>query len=165
MAKINSQKGRPVVSADDVARYIIRFAHEHGSSITNLKLQKLLYYAQGWHLAIYNKPLFGDRIEAWVYGPVVPDVYSKYQKYSYKSIDEDVDYPSFDSDDTSYLKEFLDDFLATFLPIDAFELERMTHNESPWLEARGNLPRDARCNKAIKMNTMAECFKNLASNG
>lgn len=165
MAKKSAKRKIPVTSADDVARYIIWFAHEHGSSITNLKLQKLLYYAQGWHLAIYDKPLFSDRIEAWVYGPVVPDIYSKYQKYSYRNIDEDVDYPSFDSAETSYLKGFLDEFLAEFLSLDAFEMERMTHNEAPWLEARGNLPLFAKCNKAIKLETMAMYFKNLASNG
>ena len=60
------------VGAIDVANELIRVAHENGKSISNMKLQKLLYLAQGIHLALENgAPLFEDTIEAWKYGPVV----------------------------------------------------------------------------------------------
>ena len=55
-------------SANQVAQNIIGFSHEHGDPISNLKLQKLLYYAQAWYLALYDVPLFDDPIEAWVHG-------------------------------------------------------------------------------------------------
>ena len=165
MAEQSEKKTKAVTSAQEVASYIISFAHDHGSSVTNLKLQKLLYYAQGWHLAFYNGPLFNDRIEAWVYGPVVPSVYHKYQKYSYKEINEDVEYPQFDTPDNNYLKDFLDEFLGEFIVLDAFEMERMTHKEPPWLQARGDLPPDAISTDEISIDVMDEYFKQLALDG
>ncbi len=164
MAEQNAKK-EAVTSAQDVSSYIIKFSHDHGSSITNLKLQKLLYYAQGWHLAFYNRPLFHDRIEAWVYGPVVPSVYHRYQKYSYKEINEDVEYPQFESSDNDYLNDFLDEFLGEFIVLDAFEMERMTHKEPPWLEARGDLPPDAISADEISLDVMEKYFKQLALDG
>lgn len=160
------KNNQPVTTATEVAKYIIWFAHKRGSSITNLKLQKLLYYAQGWHLVFYDRPLFGDKIEAWIRGPVVPIIYHQYQGYRYRSIDEDVAPPQFDSTmETAYLKDFLNDFLQEFLSLDAFEMERMAHREQPWIEARGGLPPDARCTQAISCDTMKTYFKALAANG
>ena len=52
-----------------------------GDLMTNLRLQKLLYFAQGWHLARFGRPLFDASIEAWPYGPVVPEVYRAYKEY------------------------------------------------------------------------------------
>jgi len=71
-------------NADNVARWFLsrnRLRSLSGESdfISNLKLQKLLYYAQGIHLALYGKPLFNDPIEAWQYGPVVDSVYQTYK--------------------------------------------------------------------------------------
>ncbi|HUZ03805.1 MAG TPA: type II toxin-antitoxin system antitoxin SocA domain-containing protein, partial [Acidobacteriaceae bacterium] len=59
-------------SASDIAKYFIASFQKKNKAISNLKLQKLLYYAQAWHLALYGSPLFSDSIEAWVHGPVVP---------------------------------------------------------------------------------------------
>ena len=67
----------------DVALYFLFRAREleAGDTISNLKMQKLLYYAQGHFLATYKKPLFDDKIEAWKYGPVVKEVYDKFKIY------------------------------------------------------------------------------------
>ena len=59
---------------------------EHGDTISNLKLQKMLYYMQGFHLAFFDTPLFDDEIYAWQYGPVVPSVYNEYKRYNAKAI-------------------------------------------------------------------------------
>lgn len=61
------------MKALDVAKYFLFLARnrEAGDTISNLKIQKMLYYAQGYSLALFNKPLFDDRIEAWKHGPVV----------------------------------------------------------------------------------------------
>ena len=74
-------------SAQTVANHFVELLHDQGG-ISNLKLQKLLYYAQAWHLALYGEPLFRDRIEAWVHGPVVPPVFgafkhNKWQPYRF----------------------------------------------------------------------------------
>ena len=75
-----------MANVHDVAQFFIGLANEQanneqGDMMTNLRLQKLLYFAQGWHLARYGKPLFDDDIEAWQYGPVVPSVYNAYKQY------------------------------------------------------------------------------------
>src|ERR1044071_4359251 len=79
----------PAISALRAARYILRRMHDSGEPISNLKLQKLLYYAQGWHLALRNEPLFHERIEAWVHGPAVPPVYGHFKKWSWQPIEWD----------------------------------------------------------------------------
>jgi len=69
-------------TALDIAKYFITLANpETEDFITNLKLQKLLYYAQGFHLALFGKPLFRESLEAWQYGPVVPEIYRIYKQY------------------------------------------------------------------------------------
>lgn len=73
-------------TARQVADYVIAFLAEHGDPTTNLKLQKLLYYSQAWYLALYDLPLFDDRIEAWVHGPVVPPVYGAFKGKEWQPI-------------------------------------------------------------------------------
>ena len=65
----------------NVARYLIKLAGSGAERdpLTNLRLQKLLYHAQGWHLAVFGRPLFPDQLEAWPQGPVVPDVYRMFE--------------------------------------------------------------------------------------
>ena len=66
----------------DIAYKLIYTAQEDepngGERLTNLKLQKLLYYQQGYHLAVFGTPLFDEQVEAWMYGPVVPCVYDEF---------------------------------------------------------------------------------------
>ena len=73
-------------TAKNVAKYLIYLAsrefigdNREREGITNLKLQKVLYFAQVHYLTILNRPLFSDKIEAWEYGPVVPGVYRQYR--------------------------------------------------------------------------------------
>lgn len=70
--------------AQDVARFFIDLGvhqnnSDRGDLVTNLRLQKLLYFAQGWHLARFGIPLFDSPIEAWQFGPVVPEIYHQYK--------------------------------------------------------------------------------------
>ncbi len=147
----------PHLTAKQVAEYILSFANEAEEPITNLKLQKLVYYAQGYYLAIHNDLLFEDEIQAWVHGPVIPSVYRHYKKFEWRPIDEDVERPTI----TPVLAEHLELIIETFLPIDAYKLERMTHNEAPWINARGDLPPDAICQTAINPADMKEYFTAL----
>lgn len=117
---------------DPIADYIIWSAHRHGSFISNLKLQKLLYYAHAWHLALHEEALFAGRIEAWVHGPVVPSVYRRFKGYGFRNIDAAVERPDLGAATEGYL----DEFLRQYLPFDAYALELMSHQEEPWLDAR-----------------------------
>ncbi len=66
------------VTSDIIADYVIYFYHEHGDCITNLKLQKLVYYIQAWYLALNkNTPLFNEDFQAWVHGHRYPCIVSQ----------------------------------------------------------------------------------------
>ena len=73
-----------MAKVQDVARFFIDLAqkqasHDQGDLMTNLRLQKLLYFAQGWHIARTGKPLFDDEMRKWKLGPVVPSIYHAYK--------------------------------------------------------------------------------------
>ena len=80
-----------MADVQDVARFFIDLAKrqndlDRGDLMTNLRLQKLLYFAQGWHLARFGRPLFDASIEAWPYGPAVPEAYRAYKEYGREGI-------------------------------------------------------------------------------
>lgn len=76
----------PVYSANAVANCILRIGRGVGVSIDNVKLQKLMYFAQGWALVTLEHPLFDEEIQAWTYGPVVPELYMEARGYGNGSI-------------------------------------------------------------------------------
>ena len=77
------------MKAIDVANFFITVGlMNEGTEMTNARINKLLYFAQGWHLAKTGEPLFNDNIEAWDYGPVVHSVYSEFKRYGKNIITE-----------------------------------------------------------------------------
>jgi uncharacterized phage-associated protein len=142
-----------VVSCFDVANYFIWLANETGSFISNLKLQKLVYYAQAWHLALYDTPLFPEDFEAWIHGPVIPELYQKYKRFGWQPILEDAK-PELPQD----VQEFLDEVAQEYFACDAYELEQMTHVEAPWNLARGDIPSDTPSNAVIQKEWMKEYY-------
>jgi uncharacterized phage-associated protein len=144
-------------TAQEIARYIVRFFQEAGDPVSNLKLQKLLYYVQGWHIAVRNTPAFPDRLEAWVHGPVQPGVYGTYKHYRWNAIVEDV----VPAEIEAGTKEIIDAVLGAYGTDSGYELELRTHGERPWLEARGDLPADAESTSALSHETMRVYFCGL----
>lgn len=115
----------------DVSRYFLsRVDEESGDSISNLKLQKLLYYSQGFHLAAYECPLFPEAIEAWAHGPVVPRVYHACNRFESGpvSISGDLDVAVFEPRSI----ELLNEVYAVYGQFSASALRNMTHEEPPW---------------------------------
>ena len=126
-----------MLTCHDVAKYFLAQADEEvGDLISNLKLQKLAYYAQGFHLALYGEPLFQEAIEAWPHGPVVPELYHAYKKYKSGAIPSptDVDFSKYNEN----TKEFLNEIYSVFGQFSAWKLRNMTHEEPPWVEASKN---------------------------
>ena len=121
-----------MVSATDLSNYIVHEAYLRGKPLTQLKLQKILYYIQGKYLALYRKPLFPEDIEAWAYGPVVREVYVKYVSNGALPLkpDKKGNMPDLSQQE----KECIDAVLDEKLDFSASTLVGMTHNESPWLE-------------------------------
>jgi uncharacterized phage-associated protein len=148
-----------MVSAQDVADYIIWSSHESGSFISNLKLQKLLYYVQAWHLAVFRRPLFPEKFQAWVRGPAIPEIYQRYQGYQWRNIDEEVKPPDLDS----RIVDFMEEVLEEYGPLDARRLEQLACCENPWLTARGDIPIDEPSTATIDEEVMGDCYRQRLS--
>lgn len=148
------EKGSPPLDVNTVANYFIRRAHDAGEPISPLKLQKLVYYAQAWYLAIHGKPLMDEEFQAWVHGPVNPRLYSRFRGYGWQPIQEDVAVPKLRKE----VVEFLDEVWDVYGGFTAVALERMTHNERPWKAARAGLPPDAASNAEISQESMREYY-------
>ena len=120
-----------MLSCFDVAKYFLAQSDEEsGDLISNLKVQKLVYYAQGFHLALYGEPLFLEPIEAWVHGPVVPELYHSFKDYGSNSIPipTDIDFSAYDAQ----TRELLDEVYCVYGQFSAWKLRNMTHEEDPW---------------------------------
>lgn len=117
--------------AEDVASYFLSKTDPNREiNFTNMMLQKHLYYAQGYHLALYDELLFDNPIEAWDHGPVVYDVWLKYNDQGNNplpSIPENA-LPPIDRK----VSRFLDDIFNNLMGYSAFALRQKTHEEAPW---------------------------------
>jgi uncharacterized phage-associated protein len=117
-------------------------------------VQKLVYYAQGFHLAIYDTPLFNEPIVKWAHGPVVESLYKEYKKYGSSAI------PVPDTVDTSMFtkkqKELLNEVFDVYGQFSAWKLRCMTHEEPPWKQAVTN--------GIIDQEIMQEYFKTQLAN-
>lgn len=121
-----------------IANALLRLAYnyEEDDLMTNLKLQKMLYYEQAYHLARFGTPLFEEEIEAWKYGPVIPAVYNRYASFQKQGIMPDLDL-GLDFKDDSELELFFKVYEAYGL-YSAYGLMELSHREKPWLEAIRN---------------------------
>lgn len=126
------------LKALDVGRYFIYLSNQEKKPITNKKLQKLVYYAQAWSLALNNKKLFNEPIQAWVHGPAVRSLYVQYKEFGFSPIQEDIKEASV-KNISGKTKELLDEVWGVYGKLDSSYLEMLTHSEKPWQEARDGL--------------------------
>lgn len=116
-----------------VANYIIEYCNKNRIPISNLKLQKLLYFVQASFLVNKNMPCFQDDLVAWDFGPVVPAVYHKYKSYGSSNI------YSYDDLPAGYFKRgdalLIDEMLDSCAKFSAAQLVDISHRQSPWLNA------------------------------
>ena len=143
----------------DVANFFLKIVdRDSGSTITPLKLQKILYYAQGYYLANYDKPLFKEDFQAWAHGPANEGIYDKYKSCKYNTIPmPEEDLPLMDDE----LNDFLNDIWQTFGIYDGKYLEEQTHKESPWIEARKGYAPGEKCHEIITKESMKRFFKTV----
>lgn len=138
----------------DIAKKLIQRAQDDeangGEALTNLKLQKLLYYQQGFHLAFFGTPLFDEDVEAWMYGPVVPSVYDEYSKYGSASLPVTDATIKLSDDEESLFNEVYD----AYRDFSAIGLMNRTHREKPWLSVS---PHDR--GTVISQESMKEYFQ------
>ena len=124
-----------MISAKILAKYLMHLMQEiqgEDYDVTSMKLQKLLYYCQGYSLALTGKPIFADFIEAWTHGPVVDDVYQEYKKYRDNIIPvaEINEFNEIDETTKSIAKMVVDEKKW----LSGYALSDATHKETPWLE-------------------------------
>ncbi len=132
----------------DVCRYVINYSNRQDYGVSNLKLQKLLYFIQAYFLmnSKNNEPCFIEKIEAWDFGPVVPVAYHEYKQYGSTDIPSIDSYIDFDADDpwsvsmTEYDencisdedKKMIDAVATKLADFSATDLVNITHNQAPW---------------------------------
>ena len=125
----------------ELSKYII-----NKIDVTNMSLQKILYYIQMFYMAIYNKHAFNSRCNAWDYGPVFGNVYYKYKSFGRNIINDEEPIIEFDKD----LIKTTDKVLKYFGCYTTMVLKSFTHNEDPWLVSYNSE------NKIIKKSIIKE---------
>ncbi len=141
---------------DMIAEYIIVI----GKEITPLALQKILYYAQGFYKAFFGKFLFEDDCQAWVHGPVYVNIYEKYKEFKSANICIDIDY---DIEDTivDEKREILNAIIKYFGYYNGKALEKMSHYETPWINARKGLLPTENSNNIMNKEDIKEYFEKV----
>ncbi len=120
----------------DIARYIINYSNDNNFPITNLKLQKLLYYVQANFLIDRNKPCFAQDIVHWRHGPVVTEAYSEFRKYFNDNISDrqkiDIDLIEYND------RDLIERVVKAYKDITPWDMVAKTHEETPWNNTERN---------------------------
>ncbi|SNR92286.1 Uncharacterized phage-associated protein [Actinoplanes regularis] len=153
VAKRFRSGGVSVATAHDVAAYILSVR----GPMSAMKLQKLLYYSQAWHLVWDEHPLFAEPIEAWANGPVVPAVYAEHRSQFIVADWAHGDPGSL----TAAEQETVDVVLDFYGGLDARKLSHLTHAEAPWQDARAGLHPTERSTNVITHAAMHEYYGSL----
>lgn len=149
-------------SVNDVADSILlKLNADEDCYVVNLKLQKLVYYVQAWNFGKNRDAFIDGDFEAWVHGPANRELYDRFKgtKSLYSLIGkEDV----LNNEAINVLDEedsqFIDLILDNYASYNASDLERMTHKELPWMEARKGYGPLERCTKVINQETMKDYY-------
>lgn len=139
----------------EVAKYIT----ENLGEISAMKLQKLMYYSQAWHMAWDDNELFQEDFEAWANGPVLPCLYQMHKgKFKVSaSLFTSADCNNISPDE----KESINQVLSYYGEKSAQWLSSLTHKEDPWLNARGDCSPGDRCSNIITKASMHEYYSSL----
>ena len=140
-------------TATDIASYFLS-----KESMSNKKLNKLLYYAYSWTLTLLNdaeegisRRLFDDKFEAWVHGPVCPNIYHQYKVYGWDNIPKYVDCKH---KLPEQIVDVLEGVWKEYSKYSADQLESISHQESPWREQRVGLNPFDPCNAELDDNSI-----------
>lgn len=142
----------------DVADFFLASQDEEaGDTISNLKLQKLCYYAQGFTVAVTGEPLFPELFQAWAHGPVLPNLYHAFKGYGASAIPKpERTFPEVREVFSSEQLEILDEVKEVYGQFSAWKLRDMTHHEKPWMDAFSNDPFST---TVIPLESMAAFFR------
>lgn len=139
---------------------VISYVFEKLEEVTPLALQKLLYFIQGESYALNGKAMFCENCQAWVHGPVYPEVYDMFRDFKYNPI-EDARFAIFEGTEdelTNDERKVIDLVVNTFGEYGGKILERITHEETPWKLARKGYGDNIPSNEPIPMESIAEYY-------
>jgi uncharacterized phage-associated protein len=140
-------------SVHDAAAYILARL----GKLTTMKLQKLIYYSQAWHLAWDGEPLFPERVEAWAPGPTVRELYDLYRGQF--SVEE---WPAGDPgalDDAQ--RETVDAVIEAYGALNSYHLTHLIRAESPWRDAREGLQPTELSRREIPVEAMRDYYASV----
>ena len=139
---------------------VISYVFEQLGEVTPLALQKILYFIQGLYFSRYGKPLFNDNCQAWVHGPVYAEIYDMFSSFRYDPIDD----PRFEllkgksTDLDEKEREVINLVVNTFGMYGGKVLERITHKEDPWIDAREGYSENEPSQEEISKESIKEYF-------
>lgn len=146
------------ITANIAADLILQFCDEHGDLVTNLRLQRLLYFAQGWYLGLHGKPLFRDALQAWASGPVQPEVYARFLPFGSAPIVGKR--PK--SKVTKAMSNFIAELMSVYGRFSSFDLQRIACEETPWIAARNGLPAGQPSSNPIDLAVLKKFYNGKA---
>jgi uncharacterized phage-associated protein len=149
-----ARKEGAMVTAHDVAAYVLRAL----GPMSTMKLQKLVYYSQAWHLVWEQKPLFAESIQAWANGPVVYELFDAHRgRYTVGPDWPDGDPGALAGDECTTVEAVL----AAYGELSGRQLSHLTHAEAPWRDARRGLTAADRSSREITVASMAAFYEAL----
>ncbi len=157
------------MKASRLGHLITDYLNDKGLTVSPKKLQKLIYYVDAWHLVHFDKAIVDENFEAWVHGPVVPELYQELKTFGFNNIkvvnDELEDISDrinkyiVENNISEDQKNLIFSVLNQYGVLSPLELEMLTHSEAPWIEARGNTPPHQRCNTIISKERMKGFYR------
>lgn len=155
------------VKVTDLADYVI--AKLNG--VSHLKLHKLIYYIEAWHLAVLDSSVIDEEFEAWLHGPAIRSLFGHFRGrgfFIYDTIQLDTKkaaevISSMESQLSKEQIELLSDVLAEYGDKSAYHLECLTHSESPWIEARKGVPDGEASQNIISKKTIKKFYESQLS--
>lgn len=154
----SNERGNYMYEVYDIANWFL----SNLKSVTNKKLQKLVYYAYSWYLVFNNESsdniesrFFENKFEAWVHGAVYPELYTMYKQYGSGDIPVyEGELPDFSEDDLDVLKQVLE----VYGGFTGNELESICHQEEPWKSAREGLLPYEPSHQCISDESIFNCY-------
>jgi uncharacterized phage-associated protein len=150
-------------NATSIANFFIRKGIEDGKPIDQMKVQKLVYFAHGWYLAITNKPLLNEAIEAWRFGPVIPSLYHSLKYSGNQAITSTISVrkdPTIDETDPE-VQAYLNRIWNLYSPLSGIQLSNITHEEeTPWARIAKEFNNQIPADKDIDNESIKQYFLN-----
>lgn len=137
---------------ESVALYVLNSKYE----ITNMSLQKLLYYIEAFCQILLNERIFENRCEAWAYGPVYPEIYDKYKSFEGRRII--VDKADLSAEIDNKYRDVIDYVISNFAIYNGVTLKDLSHAELPWRKAHEGYGQKERCEEEITHESITEYF-------